>query len=242
TRALRLADHRMYREKAISRTGGVELITAVLQAALAQRQSELAEHSNDVAGDVQMLARRIGLDDEAIGQIVKAGDLHDIGKLGIPDEILIKPGPLSAEEWEFMKRHTSMGEQIIAAGGRALELAPATRPLAGGRRSARSRHALANAPAQPAQGPVCALELRPLTTGPLVQCANSDGRGRCLWPGRRLCPHQQGPERVVTASFVGASAKAPLALADASPRRLAKGVPPGNRLRCLRLLAGDVAA
>ncbi len=111
TRALRLADHRMYREKAISRTGGVELITAVLQAALAQRQSELAEHSNDVAGDVQMLARRIGLDDEAIGQIVKAGDLHDIGKLGIPDEILIKPGPLSAEEWEFMKRHTSMGEQ-----------------------------------------------------------------------------------------------------------------------------------
>ena len=120
TRALRLADHRMYREKAISRTGGVELITAVLQAALAQRQSELAEHSNDVAGDVQMLARRIGLDDEAIGQIVKAGDLHDIGKLGIPDEIL-KPGPLSAEEWEFMKRHTSMGEQIIAAGGPALE-------------------------------------------------------------------------------------------------------------------------
>jgi two-component system, cell cycle response regulator len=120
-RALRLADHRMYREKAISRSGGVELITAVLQAALAQRQPELGEHSNDVAGDVQMLARRIGLDDEAIGLIVRAGDLHDIGKLGIPDEILIKPGPLSAEEWEFMKRHTTMGEQIIAAAGPALE-------------------------------------------------------------------------------------------------------------------------
>jgi len=120
-RALRLADHRMYREKAISRSGGVELVTAVLQAALAQRQPELGEHSNDVAGDVELLARRIGLDDETIGLMVRAGDLHDIGKLGIPDEILIKPGPLSAEEWEFMKRHTAMGEQIIAAAGPSLE-------------------------------------------------------------------------------------------------------------------------
>ena len=121
TRALRLADHRMYREKAVSRSGGVELVTAVLQAALAQRQPELGEHSDDVAGDVQLLARRIGLDEHAVGLIARAGDLHDIGKLGIPDEILIKPGPLSAEEWEYMKGHTAMGEQIIAGAGPSLE-------------------------------------------------------------------------------------------------------------------------
>jgi two-component system, cell cycle response regulator len=118
--ALRLADHRMYREKTLSR-GGVELVSAVLQAALAQRQAGLSERSNDVAGDVHVLARRIGLEEEAIGLIVRAGDLHDIGKLGIPDQILIKPGPLSAEEWEYMKRHSSMGEQIIAAAGPSLE-------------------------------------------------------------------------------------------------------------------------
>ncbi len=53
--------------------------------------------------------------------IVKAGDLHDIGKLGIPDEIISKPGPLTDQEWEFMRQHTVMGEQIIAAAGPSLQ-------------------------------------------------------------------------------------------------------------------------
>jgi diguanylate cyclase (GGDEF)-like protein len=121
TQALRLADQRMYREKATSRGGAAELITAVLHAALAQRHPDLGEHSNDVAGDVELLARTIGLDEEAISLIIKAGDLHDVGKLGIPDEIITKPGPLSEEEWDFMKQHTVMGEQIIAAAGPSLE-------------------------------------------------------------------------------------------------------------------------
>jgi diguanylate cyclase (GGDEF)-like protein len=120
-RALRLADQHMYREKAASRGGAAELVTAVLHAALAQRHPDLGEHSDDVAGDVELLARTIGLDDETIALVVKAGDLHDVGKLGIPDEIIVKPGPLSDEEWEFMKQHTVMGEQIIAAAGPSLE-------------------------------------------------------------------------------------------------------------------------
>jgi HD-GYP domain-containing protein (c-di-GMP phosphodiesterase class II) len=81
-----------------------------------------------VAGDVRMLARTIGLDEAATNLVVKAGDRHDIGKLGIPDEILRKPGPLNEREWEFMKRHTVMGEQILAAGGPSLEqIAPLVR-------------------------------------------------------------------------------------------------------------------
>ncbi len=121
TQALRLADQRMYREKATSQGGAAELITAVLHAALAQRHPDLGEHSNDVAGDVELLARTIGLDEETISLIIKAGDLHDVGKLGIPDEIISKPGPLSEQEWAFMKQHTVMGEQIIAAAGPSLE-------------------------------------------------------------------------------------------------------------------------
>ncbi len=121
THALRLADQRMYREKATSRGGAAELITAVLHAALAQRHPDLGEHCDDVAGDVELLARTIGLDDELVGVIIKAGDLHDVGKLGIPDEILTKPGSLSEDEWIFMKQHTVMGEQIIAAAGPSLE-------------------------------------------------------------------------------------------------------------------------
>ncbi len=121
THALRLADQHMYREKATSHGGAAELITAVLHAALAQRHPGLGEHSDDVAGDVELLARTVGLPEEAVGLIVKAGDLHDVGKLGIPDEILVKPGPLTEEEWDFMKQHTVMGEQIIAAAGPSLE-------------------------------------------------------------------------------------------------------------------------
>ncbi|MGO9321609.1 MAG: HD domain-containing phosphohydrolase [Solirubrobacteraceae bacterium] len=119
--ALRLADQHMYRDKAASRGGAAALITAVLHAALAQRHPDLGEHCDDVAGDVELLARTIDLDEEAVGLIIAAGDLHDVGKLGIPDEILTKPGPLSQEEWEFMKQHTVMGEQIIAAAGPSLE-------------------------------------------------------------------------------------------------------------------------
>jgi diguanylate cyclase (GGDEF)-like protein len=121
THALRLADQHMYREKATGRGGAAELITAVLHAALAQRHPDLGEHSDDVAGDVELLARTIGLDEEIVGLIIKAGDLHDVGKLGIPDEILTKPGALSEQEWTFMKQHTVMGEQIIAAAGPSLE-------------------------------------------------------------------------------------------------------------------------
>jgi diguanylate cyclase (GGDEF)-like protein len=121
THALRLADQHMYREKATSRGGAADLITAVLHAALAQRHPKLGEHCDDVAGDVELLARTIGLDDEIVGLIIKAGDLHDVGKLGIPDEILTKPGSLSDDEWRFMKQHTVMGEQIIAAAGPSLE-------------------------------------------------------------------------------------------------------------------------
>ena len=121
TQALRLADQHMYREKIRDQRGAAELITSVLHAALAQRHPDLGGHSNEVADDVELLARTLGLDADAVDLIVKAGDLHDVGKLGIPDEIITKPGPLTSQEWEFMKQHTVMGEQIIAAAGPSLE-------------------------------------------------------------------------------------------------------------------------
>jgi diguanylate cyclase (GGDEF)-like protein len=128
THALRLADHHMYRDKAASQGATAELVTAVLHAALAQRHPELDEHSSDVAGDVELLSRTIGLDDETVEDIIRAGDLHDVGKLGIPDEIITKPGPLSDGEWQFMRQHTVMGERIIAAAGPSLErIAPLVR-------------------------------------------------------------------------------------------------------------------
>jgi response regulator RpfG family c-di-GMP phosphodiesterase len=50
-----------------------------------------------------------------IERMVKAAPLHDIGKVGIPDSILRKNGPLNAEEWEVMKTHAALGEQVLRA-------------------------------------------------------------------------------------------------------------------------------
>jgi diguanylate cyclase (GGDEF)-like protein len=121
TQALLFADQRMYQEKAAKRADATELITAVLHAALAQRHPDLGDHSNDVVEEAEMVARAIGLDDESLTLVITAADLHDIGKLGVPDEIITKPGPLDEDEWEFIKQHTLIGERIIAAAGLPME-------------------------------------------------------------------------------------------------------------------------
>jgi two-component system cell cycle response regulator len=69
---------------------------------------------------------------DAVARVGDAARLHDIGKLGIPDAILSKPGPLDADEWEFMRRHTLIGQRIVAA-------APGLRPVAGLVRSSHER-------------------------------------------------------------------------------------------------------
>jgi HD-GYP domain-containing protein (c-di-GMP phosphodiesterase class II) len=50
-----------------------------------------------------------------VKRIELAGELHDIGKVAIPETILSKPGPLDQEEWEFIRRHTEIGERIVTA-------------------------------------------------------------------------------------------------------------------------------
>jgi putative two-component system response regulator len=59
------------------------------------------------------LARILGSDDEFVDQIFFASPMHDIGKMGIPDHILLKSGGLTPDEWEVMKRHSSMGARIL---------------------------------------------------------------------------------------------------------------------------------
>ena len=56
-----------------------------------------------------------------------AAELHDIGKAAIPEAILSKPGPLDPEEWEFIERHTLIGERIVAAAPALARIAPIVR-------------------------------------------------------------------------------------------------------------------
>ena len=80
-----------------------------------------AEHKDeDTGAHVQRisyysreLARMLGLDEEFVDKIFFASPMHDIGKIGIPDHILLKPGGFTPDEWEVMKGHTSMGAKIL---------------------------------------------------------------------------------------------------------------------------------
>jgi diguanylate cyclase (GGDEF)-like protein len=70
-------------------------------------------HSEDVARYAAFIAQRIELEEELAGAIHLAGLLHDIGKIGIPDPILRKPGKLTAEEYEIVKQHVALGHMIV---------------------------------------------------------------------------------------------------------------------------------
>ncbi len=70
-------------------------------------------HLDRVADYALMIGRRLGLDEEDLDTLRDAARLHDLGKIGIPDEILKKDAPLNDEEWVIMRRHPEIGESII---------------------------------------------------------------------------------------------------------------------------------
>jgi diguanylate cyclase (GGDEF)-like protein len=70
-------------------------------------------HSEDVARYAVFLAQRLGLDDDLIRVIQVSGLLHDVGKIGIPDALLRKPGKLTAEEFDVFKQHVVLGDAIV---------------------------------------------------------------------------------------------------------------------------------
>jgi len=90
------------------------------------RDTDTGNHILRTQAYVESLARRLqgharfaaGLDEARLARIVKASPLHDIGKIAIPDRILLKPGALDPDEWEVMKSHALLGGDVIA---RAIE-------------------------------------------------------------------------------------------------------------------------
>ena len=112
--ALRIVDQRMYEVKNGGRRSAGDQSKAVLVRALGERHPDLSSHSADVSRLAEHVARRLGLAEDQLESIRHAAELHDVGKVGIPDAILSKPGPLDAEEWDFMRRHTIIGERIVS--------------------------------------------------------------------------------------------------------------------------------
>ncbi len=109
--AVRTAELR--RERAKLERLSVATLEALVNA-LEAKDPFIRGHSARVADLGAMIAAELGLTDEQVEQVRMAGRLHDIGKIGIREEILTKEGPLTAEEYEQVKQHVVVGSQILA--------------------------------------------------------------------------------------------------------------------------------
>jgi diguanylate cyclase (GGDEF)-like protein len=132
TDALRVADRRMYSKKGRRADSARSQTRGVLLRMLHEREPDLERHLDGVASLAAAFGRATALDAEEQDVLVRAAELHDIGKVAIPDEILHKGRDLTAEEWELMRKHTVIGQRVLDA-------APALVPVAALIRSTHER-------------------------------------------------------------------------------------------------------
>ena len=116
SQALGLADERLYAQKRSRRADNDRSMHAFLEG-LAQPEPpiESQQEADAVTELATDLGQRLGMTPTEIADLARAGQLHDLGKLAVPDEILGKKGTLDDREWEFIHRHTVVGERILRA-------------------------------------------------------------------------------------------------------------------------------
>jgi diguanylate cyclase (GGDEF)-like protein/PAS domain S-box-containing protein len=115
------ADNNMYREKLHQQKSTRSAIVQALIRALEARDFITEGHGDRLQGLVEALARALGLAENSIADLRLLAHFHDIGKVGIPDHILFKPGRLTEEEWAIMRQHCEIGKRIAMS---APDLAP----------------------------------------------------------------------------------------------------------------------
>jgi diguanylate cyclase (GGDEF)-like protein len=122
--ALAIADLRMYARKNASRPSAGRQTTDVLVRVQSERYPALGPHVSEVGQLATAIGERLGLSARQLRLLRQAAELHDVGKIAIPDAVLDKPGKLTEDEWALMREHTVIGERILAA-------APALHDVAG---------------------------------------------------------------------------------------------------------------
>ena len=113
--ALRIADTRMYGDKDSRRASAGRQTREVLLSVLHERDAGLRGRLSAVARLAQAVGRRLGLSETELHDLTLAAELHDVGKLAIPDSILLKREALTEDEWLFVHRHTLIGERILSS-------------------------------------------------------------------------------------------------------------------------------
>ncbi len=112
--ALHVADERLYAQKHSRRMETDRTMDALLEA-LSLREPDLPMHLDSVGSLAVETGLKLGLRRDELDELVRAAQLHDLGKLAVPDEILHKAGPLDEREWAFVRQHPLVGERILRA-------------------------------------------------------------------------------------------------------------------------------
>jgi len=89
-------------------------VVATLANAIEAKDMATQNHSRRLGTFAAALGRHVGLDDTELHAVTFGALLHDIGKIGVPESVLLKAGPLNEDEWQLMRRHTEIGERIAA--------------------------------------------------------------------------------------------------------------------------------
>jgi two-component system, cell cycle response regulator len=130
--ALQLADRRMYARKGTRPVPERLEMRDVLVRALEARGAGVQDAARRRAEIAVAVGRRLGMEGEELDELARAAELHDLGKVALPDAILDKPEKLDDEEWAFVRRHPLLAERILSG-------SPAMRPVARLVRSAAER-------------------------------------------------------------------------------------------------------
>src|SRR5262249_47308175 len=111
--ALGEADARLYAHKHHKQSTRERPHEVLLQA-LYEREPDLHGHTRGVAALAVLVGRELGLHGRELEELERAAQLHDIGKIAVPDHILRKPAALTDDEWVFIRQHTLVGQRILA--------------------------------------------------------------------------------------------------------------------------------
>ncbi len=118
------AQELMYKNKLLNRKSSHSATLSAVMAAMYERSEETEEHAERLANLSKKIGRKLNLFQKNLDELELLAMLHDVGKVGIRDDILNKPGKLNDEEWEIMKKHPEIGYRIAMS---SPELEPVAR-------------------------------------------------------------------------------------------------------------------
>ncbi|NTW72540.1 MAG: diguanylate cyclase [Eubacteriaceae bacterium] len=110
-----LAEKRMYRHKIIEKRSPRSSVIQSLKSSIHEKHSETEEHTNRLKNLCMKIGMKMNFSPDKMDELELLSMLHDVGKIGIPDSILSKPGKLNEDEWKIMMEHSEIGYRIAAS-------------------------------------------------------------------------------------------------------------------------------